>query len=104
MDEFQAKLRAIDLDVKRHKIIVYMKGNKLLPRCGFSGRVVDILVTLGRPFETRDVLEDDLLRSAIKSYSDWPTLPQLYINGRFIGGSDIVSELHASGELERMVI
>ena len=80
-----------------------MKGSKLMPVCGFSAQVVSLLNSLEVPYVTRNVLEDDLLRSAIKAYSDWPTIPQLYINSEFIGGCDIVTELFDSGELKKMI-
>jgi len=96
-------LDLIDEEVKKYPIILYMKGSRAMPMCGFSGRVVDILNALEADFVTRDVLEDDDLRSAIKEYSDWPTLPQLYINGEFIGGCDIVQELFRAGKLKSMI-
>ena len=95
--------KQIEADIEAHPVILFMKGNKETPLCGFSSRVVDILTDLGVDFETRDVLEDDDLRSAIKEFSDWPTLPQLYINGEFIGGCDIVTELHRTGELRELL-
>lgn len=100
MDEI---LKKIENDIKRHKVVLYMKGTKLMPLCGFSARVVDILNEYEVSFETRNVLDDDELRSGIKEFSNWPTLPQLYIAGEFIGGCDIVTELHANGELEKML-
>lgn len=95
--------KQIEADIEAHPVILYMKGNKETPLCGFSSRVVDILTDLGIDFETRDVLEDDELRSAIKEFSDWPTLPQLYIDGEFIGGCDIITELHRTGELKELL-
>ena len=80
-------------------IFVFMKGNKLMPQCGFSNNVVQILHSLGVPFETFDVLSDMEIRQGIKEYSEWPTIPQVYVNGEFIGGSDILIELYNSGEL-----
>lgn len=80
-----------------------MKGTKMMPLCGFSGQVVEILNGFGVDYETRNVLEDDALRQGIKDYSGWPTLPQLYINGKFIGGCDIVMQLHEQGELEKLL-
>ena len=80
-------------------VLVFMKGNKLMPQCGFSNNVVQILNTLGVPFETFDVLSDPEIRNGIKEFSDWPTIPQVYLNGEFIGGSDILIELYNSGEL-----
>ncbi|HLP91496.1 MAG TPA: Grx4 family monothiol glutaredoxin [Nostocaceae cyanobacterium] len=98
--EVQAK---IDNLVKQNKIMVFMKGNKLMPQCGFSNNVVQILNTLGVPFETVDVLADYEIRQGIKEYSNWPTIPQVYINGEFIGGSDIMIELYQKGELQEKV-
>ena len=80
-------------------VFVFMKGNKLMPQCGFSNNVVQILNSLGVPFETFDVLSDMEIRQGIKDYSDWPTIPQVYVKGEFIGGSDILIELYNSGEL-----
>ena len=80
-------------------VFVFMKGNKLMPQCGFSNNVVQILNSLGVPFETFDVLSDLEIRQGIKDYSEWPTIPQVYVKGEFIGGSDILIELYNSGEL-----
>lgn len=93
----------IDELVKQNKIMVFMKGNKLMPQCGFSNNVVQILNVLGVPFETFDVLADPEIRDGVKQYSNWPTIPQVYINGEFIGGSDIMIELYQKGELQQMV-
>jgi monothiol glutaredoxin len=93
----------IDNLLKENKIMVFMKGNKLMPQCGFSNNVVQILNTLGVPFETVDVLADNEIRQGIKEYSEWPTIPQVYINGEFIGGSDILIEMYQKGELQQMV-
>lgn len=93
----------IDKLVKENKIMVFMKGTKLMPQCGFSNNVVQILNTLGVPFETFDVLSDYNVRQGIKEYSNWPTIPQVYINGEFVGGSDILIELYQKGELQQMV-
>jgi monothiol glutaredoxin len=93
----------IDNLIKENKIIVFMKGTKLMPMCGFSNNVVQILNTLGVPFETVNVLDDYEIRQGIKEYSNWPTIPQVYINGQFVGGSDIMIELYQKGELQQMV-
>lgn len=93
----------IDNLVKQNKIMVFMKGSKLMPQCGFSNNVVQILNTLGVPYETIDVLEDPEIRQGIKEYSNWPTIPQVYIDGEFLGGSDILIELYQKGELQQMV-
>lgn len=89
--------------IQQNKIMVFMKGNKLMPQCGFSNNVVQILNVLGVPYETVDVLADAEIRQGIKEYSSWPTIPQVYINGEFIGGSDIMIELYQKGELQQMV-
>ncbi len=93
----------IDTIVNSSKIVVFMKGNKLMPQCGFSNNVVQIMNVLGVPFETFDVLDDDDVRQGIKEYSSWPTIPQVYVNGEFVGGSDIMVELYQSGELQQLV-
>ncbi|MBI1241283.1 Grx4 family monothiol glutaredoxin [Umezakia ovalisporum] len=93
----------IDNLIKQNKILVFMKGNKLMPQCGFSNNVVQILNTLAVPFETVDVLSDPEIRQGIKEYSDWPTIPQVYVDGQFIGGSDIMIELYQKGELQEIV-
>jgi len=80
-------------------VVVFMKGNKLMPQCGFSNNVVQILTALAVPFETFDVLSDMEIRQGIKELSDWPTIPQVYVKGEFIGGSDILIEMYNSGEL-----
>lgn len=96
-------LNKIDKEVKSSKIIVFMKGTKDEPQCGFSAAVVDVFRALNVPFETRDVLEDNELREGIKKYSNWPTVPQVFIGGKFVGGCDITRELYQSGELEKMI-
>lgn len=88
--------------IEENKIMIFMKGTKLMPQCGFSNNVVQIFNVLGIPFETFNVLEDFDIRQGIKDYSQWPTIPQVYINGEFIGGSDIMVELYQSGELQQM--
>ena len=93
----------IDTLVKKNKILVFMKGTKLMPQCGFSNNVVQILTSFGVPFETVDVLADWEIRQGIKEYSNWPTIPQIYIDGKFIGGSDIAIELYQKGELQQLV-
>ena len=89
--------------IRDNKIMVFMKGTKLMPQCGFSNNVVQILNTLGVPYETVDVLADPEVRQGIKEFSSWPTIPQVYINGEFLGGSDILIELYQKGELQQMV-
>ncbi len=85
------------------KIVVFMKGSKLMPMCGFSNNVVQILNTLGVPYTTVDVLEDPEVRQGVKEFSNWPTIPQVYVNGEFLGGSDILIEMYQSGELQQLV-
>jgi len=93
----------IDQLVQNNKVLVFMKGNKLMPQCGFSNNVIQILNILGVSYETVDILQDQELRQGVKEYSDWPTIPQVYINGEFIGGSDIMLELYQKGELQQIV-
>ena len=93
----------IDKDVKSHPILLYMKGTPKAPQCGFSAAVADIFDQLAVPFEARDVLAEPGLRQGIKDYSDWPTIPQIYLGGEFIGGCDIVREMHENGELKEAV-
>ncbi len=89
--------------VKANDVVLFMKGTPLFPQCGFSSRAVTILDHLGTPFETVDVLQDPEIRQSIKAYSDWPTVPQLYVKGEFVGGSDIMMEMFQSGELQQLV-
>ena len=96
-------LASIEKDVQEHPVLLFMKGTKTAPQCGFSAAAVGIFEQLGVPFETRDVLADPGLRQGIKDFSDWPTLPQAYVGREFVGGSDILAELHGSGELKQMV-
>lgn len=89
--ELKAK---IDELVKNNKVMVFMKGNKLMPQCGFSNNVVQVLNTLGATYETYDVLTDPDIRQGIKEYSNWPTIPQVYVDGEFLGGSDLIIEMY----------
>ena len=93
----------IDALVKSNDVVLFMKGSTLFPQCGFSSRAVAILDHLGVPFETVDVLADPEIRTGIKEFSDWPTVPQLYVKGEFVGGSDIMMEMFESGELQQLV-
>ena len=86
--------------VEENSVMLFMKGSPDFPQCGFSGRLVQILQACGVQFASADVLSDDNIRQGIKDFSNWPTLPQLYVNGEFIGGSDIVTEMYESGELQ----
>ena len=90
---------AIDKD----KIVLFMKGTRDFPQCGFSGRVIKILEQFGTEYQEYDVLSDSELRDGIKSFSNWPTIPQLYVNGEFIGGSDIVYEMYREGTIEELL-
>jgi monothiol glutaredoxin len=92
----------IDALVKANKAVLFMKGSPLFPQCGFSSRAVAILNHLGAEFESVDVLQDQGIRQGIKAYSDWPTIPQLYVDGEFVGGSDIMMEMYESGELAEL--
>ncbi len=91
----------IDEIVNKNDVVLFMKGTALFPQCGFSSRAVAILDHLNVPFETVDVLQDPEVRNGIKAYSDWPTIPQLYVKGEFIGGCDITREMFQSGELQQ---
>ena len=93
----------IENEVKTNDVVLFMKGTPLFPQCGFSSRAISILEHLGVPFETVDVLQDQDIRQGIKEYSDWPTIPQLYVKGDFVGGSDIMLEMFQSGELQQLV-
>ncbi|WP_309735349.1 Grx4 family monothiol glutaredoxin [Chamaesiphon sp. OTE_75_metabat_556] len=93
----------IDKLLADNKIMVFMKGDRLQPQCGFSNQVVQILNILAVPYETLDVLADQDIRQGIKEYSNWPTIPQVYINGEFVGGSDVMTELYQKGELQQLV-
>ena len=97
----------IDDLVKQNDVVLFMKGNASFPMCGFSGRAIQILKACGvepRALTTVNVLEDEAVRPGIKEYSNWPTIPQLYVKGEFIGGSDIMMEMYESGELQQLVV
>jgi monothiol glutaredoxin len=100
MNDVKERLDAL---VKSNDVVLFMKGSALFPQCGFSSRAVAILDHLGVPYETFDVLQDQEVRNGIKEYSDWPTIPQLYVKGEFVGGSDIMMEMFESGELQQLV-
>jgi monothiol glutaredoxin len=95
-------MERIRQDVDSNKILIYMKGSPDMPQCGFSAATIEIFNSLGVPYDTRDVLQDPELRQGIKEFSNWPTIPQVYINGKFVGGCDIVNEMHARGEIEQL--
>jgi monothiol glutaredoxin len=93
----------IDTLVKSNDVVLFMKGTPLFPQCGFSSKAVAILDHLGVTYESVDVLQDMEIRAGIKEYSDWPTIPQLYVKGEFLGGSDIMMEMYEAGELHELV-
>jgi monothiol glutaredoxin len=99
-DETQAR---IDAAVKANDVLLFMKGSPLFPQCGFSSRAIAILEHLGVEYGSIDVLQDQAVRQGIKAYSDWPTIPQLYVKGEFVGGSDIMMEMYESGELAELM-
>jgi monothiol glutaredoxin len=89
--------------VEKNRVVLFMKGTKNFPQCGFSARAVEILKKNGAEFKDVNVLADPAIREGIKEYSSWPTIPQIYIGGKFVGGSDILLELHQSGELQKLL-
>jgi monothiol glutaredoxin len=93
----------IEADIKNNPVVLYMKGTPVFPQCGFSARVVQILSHIGVPFKGVNVLEDMEIREGIKAYTNWPTIPQLYVQGEFVGGCDIVMEMFQSGELQGLL-
>jgi monothiol glutaredoxin len=93
----------IQAEIDESPVMLYMKGTAMFPQCGFSARVVQILTHMNVPFKTANVLEDMELREGIKEFSSWPTVPQLYVKGEFVGGCDIVTEMFQSGELETLL-
>ncbi len=100
MSDTNARIAGI---VSAHPVVLFMKGTPLFPQCGFSSRAISILDHLGAPYETVDVLQDMEIRQGIKAFSDWPTIPQLYIGGEFVGGSDIMMEMYEAGELQALI-
>lgn len=96
-------LERIQSAIAQNKILIFMKGNRNFPQCGFSAATIQVFEELGAPYETIDVLSDPEIRDQVKAYSNWPTIPQVYIDGKFVGGCDIVRELHESGELRQIV-
>ena len=100
MSDVNAKIEAV---VKNNDVVLFMKGTPLFPQCGFSSRAIAILEHLGVAFESFDVLQDMEVRQGIKDYSDWPTIPQLYVKGEFVGGSDIMMEMYEAGELGELM-
>jgi monothiol glutaredoxin len=101
MDDAQQR---IDSLVKQHRVMLFMKGTAQFPMCGFSGRAIQILKACGvEDVTTFNVLEDEAVRQGIKEYAQWPTIPQLYVGGEFVGGSDILMEMYESGELQQLL-
>jgi monothiol glutaredoxin len=99
-DESQARIQEL---VSANDVLLFMKGTPLFPQCGFSSRAIAILDRLGVDYESVDVLQDQNIRQGVKAFSDWPTVPQLYVKGEFVGGSDIMMEMYESGELGEMM-
>jgi monothiol glutaredoxin len=96
-------LERIKSAIADNRIMIFMKGNRNFPQCGFSAATVQIFEQIGAPYETMDVLSDPEVRDEVKAHSNWPTIPQVYIDGKFVGGCDIVRELYETGELQTMV-
>ena len=90
-------------DITTNDVMLYMKGTPMFPQCGFSARVIQILTHMGVPFQSANVLEDPELREGVKAFSQWPTVPQLYVKGEFVGGCDIIREMFETGELKEML-
>ncbi len=103
MTEQLSMQEQIKQTVTENNIVLFMKGNANFPQCGFSGKAIQILQALNAEFVTVDVLSNEAVRSEIKEYSNWPTIPQLYVKGEFIGGSDIMTEMYESGELQQVI-
>ncbi len=99
-EDIRARIEGI---IQSGKVVLFMKGTKMMPACGFSNTVVQILRREGVPFETFNILADPDVRQGLKEYSSWPTFPQLYVDGKFVGGCDIVTEMHETGELGKQL-
>jgi monothiol glutaredoxin len=99
-EETKKKIEAL---IQENNVMLFMKGNKLMPMCGFSGATVQCLEQVGATYETFNVLEDPEIREGIKEFSNWPTIPQLYVNGEFIGGCDIVRDMYSTGDLAKLI-
>jgi monothiol glutaredoxin len=93
----------IQQTIAKDRVMLFMKGNPQMPQCGFSAAVVGVLKEIGAPFGSYNILQDPELREGLKEFSSWPTFPQLYVDGKLVGGADIVRDLHAKGELEKLV-
>ena len=96
-------MKEIDEEIRNNKVMIYMKGTPSFPQCGFSAATIEIFEELGKPFQTVDVLSSPEKRDGIKRYSNWPTIPQVYVNGKFLGGCDIVREMYSKGELQKII-
>jgi monothiol glutaredoxin len=96
-------LEQIKQEIATNRIILFTKGTKEMPMCGFSARTIALFKELGKPFKTIDVLPDPRIRQTLSAYSNWPTIPQVFINGKFVGGCDIVTEMYQNGELQPLV-
>lgn len=99
----QATMNRIKAEIDANPVLLFMKGTPVFPQCGFSARVVQILTHLGVPFKGVNVLEDMEIREGIKAYTNWPTIPQLYVAGEFVGGCDIITEMFQAGELQSLM-
>ena len=96
-------LERIEQEINDHSVVLFMKGTPIFPQCGFSAMVVQVLTHIGVKFKSVDVLNEPSVRDGIKQYSDWPTIPQLYVKGEFVGGCDIIREMHEAGELVELL-
>lgn len=96
-------MKVIQEQIENNPVILYMKGSPQFPQCGFSARAVEVMTTIGKPFAYVNILEAPEIRANLPKYGNWPTFPQLWIKGELVGGSDIILEMHRSGELEKMV-
>ena len=103
MTDNQVLDHRIGEEIAANDVVLFMKGTPQFPQCGFSAAVTDVLLQLGVPFKGVDVLADDAIRQGIKAFSSWPTIPQVYVKGEFVGGCDIVREMYQSGELQRLL-
>lgn len=99
----QEALASIKHDIETHPVFLFMKGTPDAPMCGFSAQVIQVLKTYGVPYGTRNVLDSWDIREGIKKFASWPTIPQLYVHGKFVGGCDIISEMHRKGELSKVL-
>jgi monothiol glutaredoxin len=99
-DDVTARIQS---DIEQNQVFLYMKGTPMFPQCGFSARVIQILTHVGVPFKSANVLEDMELREGVKEFSQWPTIPQLYVKGEFVGGCDIIREMFQAGELQSLL-